>query len=264
MNFLPFISSILALLALFFSMQSERTREVFSRVQVEQTAWHERRRFAADNVTRTYEKLGHSASSSSPKKAKASGSSQTRNLPCCRLNIAPLLRGDAHAPTHTAALRLLRAYYPQLEAERFLREWIHAAKGAALPLEQVPFEPHGLYYDLLKGKKGLYPPLTELFCIDEGRMCLRHATTKFIQALFGVETGQIIYEEIHPVGKRRTAVEPARLKEICGQHGELEPIILELVESKQHSHKRVRWQSQDESIQRLFPPKEERQKTAHP
>lgn len=263
MNFLPFITSILALLALFFSMQSERTREVFARVQVEQTAWKERRRFANDNVSRAYEKWGHQKSVT-PKATKASGSTQTRNLPCCRLNLAPLLRGEVHAPIRTAALRLLRAYYPQLEAERFLHEWIRAAKGVALPLEQIPLEPHSLYYDLLKGKKGIYPPLGELFCTDGERMCLRHATSKFIQALFGADAGQKIYNEIHPAGKRRTAIELTRLKEICGQHGELEPIIAELVESKQHSHKRVRWQSQDESIQRVYLPAEELQKTGHP
>lgn len=261
MNFLPFILSILALLALFFSMQNERAREISTRVRAEQTAWKERRNFTNQNVQRAYEQLGRQKADP-VKKEKVSGSKQMRNEPCCRLNIAPLLRGEIHAPTRTAALRLIRAYYPHLEAERFLTEWIRAAKG--FPLEQIPFEPHALYYDLLKGKKGLYPPLAEIFSTEGERMCLRHASVRFIQALFGAEAGQKIYTEIHPVGKRRTAIEPARLKEICGLYGELEPIIAELVESKRHDHKKVRWQSQDESIQRVFLPAEELQKTAPP
>lgn len=261
MNFLPFIISILTLLALVVSMQGERSYTVCQRISAELSACKQRRAYTNEGVSRAYKKAG---STNNPPHSHPliAGSAQLRNDPCCRLNIAPLLRGEANAPLRKATLRLLRAFYPELDADRFLQSCIRAANGTAVPLERLPVEPRDLYYNLLRGKRGSYPSLLELFSNEGDHICLRHATEPFIQALFGQEAGRRIYAAIHPPQQKRQEVPIDTLQAICAQCGELEPLILELVSTRRHNFKRVRWRSADGNLERLFPEAEAQSKTA--
>jgi len=191
------------------------------------------------------EKEHQNANSPQPKKK-----AEKLNFACARLNLWPLIVDGAekHPALYETAAQILSSFYSKPlfnEEPRFeyclLNSIIEAAHQANtdpnnsyLLLEKLLlknlnvkqlYSTRSIYYRMLRGTKSIkadqrYPSLLDYFTIENknSRICLHHASSKMIVALFGSRAGSSIYNELQT---SKTDLSLDRLQELCSQNGNL-------------------------------------------
>lgn len=137
------------------------------------------------------------------------------NRACARFNLWPLLETgrEGNQPLFDLTANLLDFLYAPLLAKRelkgadFLSHLLKAIQEASrreplLVLEKISFgdpELQALYYKMLKGKEGKYPPLLDYFTVEtaEPHLCLYHASRTLLTFFFGEKAAPAIEEALH-------------------------------------------------------------------
>jgi len=143
------------------------------------------------------------------------------NRECSKINIWPLVQEgrETHPLLYEITAKMIRTFYSPLKGKkkRFEYHFLDALLKAArvldqkgeMALEKIDLEDEALqkiYYRMLKGTKQWdlaanvgYPPLLDYIKTDPStnKICLFHAHTDLITALFNAKIAGKLHEEIH-------------------------------------------------------------------
>ena len=252
MNVMPLILSVLLILTFGFYSCVENEAAVYRINKTFATQTKLSRNLLKSYEEHNYEtikaakqpKSPHQNSSETPKekKAKEIPKPPSINPECARLNLWPLLYADKKELPflYEQLAQLLRLYYKKPLFSFFseksnleyllLDAWLAAlkkqidgpSKEDEIVLEKAAFSDRSLqilYYNMLRGSKGKYPPLLDFIKAvrpsdRQEKVCLLHATPDMLAIFFG-SAAKAVYDEMH---SETLAVTEERIEELCRAH----------------------------------------------
>lgn len=270
MNVLSLVFSILFILAFGFyaCLEKESATRGVHKTFLSQSSL--RRKLSSDYENEAYKAIRAIKNPSSSKKPASETAKQTPkrkksplkiNLECAKLNMWPLLKQEKedHPELYQILSQLLEHFYQKplfsffpdrKELSRnFLDAWLKELRKTlnenpeeAIVFEKIAFEEKELqilYYNMLRGSKGKYPPLLDFVkaapsANKKEKICLLHATPLMLSVFFQ-EAAEAVYEEMH---SETLAVSEERVEEICRNfHCPIDPkAIFPLVNFSRFSH----------------------------
>ncbi len=248
MNILGFIFSLLLLLTYGFAasrdlrLGSDRVRSSYLGNQ------RASRDLINQQVSALYKELPSKPKTkdpNKPKKKKRTTTSPKRippNSSCARLNLWPLIQEgrSEHPQLYRLMCKLFDTFYGELltsSSSQFLDRFLKSAQSCLKDPEPLEVEKvflateadRVIYYRMLKGVKGEYPPIIDYIKIDpkwDEKLCLSHADPNFFGILFGPQVGQRLYELLHE--PKPPVLSPALIDQVCSEVHVIAPDIVAL------------------------------------